>query len=101
MRIYGNPEYAKRNLERGKEAARLKASQFSPPLRRPDAGTLLRTVVVTDHLTGNTYELQICQADRKNGIVVSRLGKPIEVCGSYDGLFRFLRKQWALRWLTA
>jgi len=101
-KIYGDPEYARISLERGRQESRDKRHAFNGELpRRPEAGTLLRTLLVTDHLTGQSYELEIRQGERKNGIDVFRFGKRVECGGSFDGLFRMLRKTWALRWLTA
>lgn len=102
MRIYGDPKLAKINLARGRERARQARVAFNgEPLRRPDRGTLLRTIQVTDHLTQQTYTIEIKQGARKNGIEAYRFGRCIECGGSYDGLFRMLRRRWALRWLTA
>ena len=102
MRIYGNPERAQVNLQRGRERARLARSAIIGELpRRPDAGTLLKTIHVTDHITGQSYELEIRQGARKNGIEVLRFGCRVDCGGSFDGLFRMLRRCWALRWLSA
>jgi hypothetical protein len=102
MRINGDPVRAQRNLQSARERNRFARASFSGELpRRPDAGTLLRTLHVTDHLTGSSYELEIRQGERKNGITAHRFGNVVDCGGSYDGLFRLLRRKWALRWLTA
>lgn len=101
-KIYGDPHYARIALERGRREKRERAYAFNgEPPRRPDRGTLLKTVRVTDHLTGQSYELEIRQGARKNGIEVFRFGCRVDCGGSFDGLFRMLRRCWALRWLTA
>ena len=102
MRIYGDPKRAQANLQRAREKNRLARAEYMGELpRRPDQSTLLKTLQVTDHLTGNSYELEIRQGARKNGIEVYRFGKRVACGGSFDGLFRMLRKSWSLRWLTA
>lgn len=102
MRIFGDKNKTQAYLQRRKSEIRAERHAFTGELpRRPDAGTLLRTIYVTDHLTGQSYELEVRQAERKNGIDVFRFGSRLDVGGSYDGLFRFLRAKWKLRWLTA
>ena len=101
-KIYGDPHYARIAIERGRQEKRDRAHVFNGELpRRPDAGTLLKTLRVTDHLTGQSYELEVRQGERKNGIEVFRFGIRVDCGGSFDGLFRMLRRCWALRWLTA
>lgn len=102
MRIYGNPEYAKRNLERGKERSRLARREFNgEALRPPDQGTLLKTVRVTDHVRGISYVITIHQGDRLNNIEPRLFSRPFfgSVCVGFDEFFRELRKRWSLRWL--
>lgn len=101
MRIYGDPKKTQAFLQARRAENRIaSALENGPPLRKPDAGTLLKTVQVTDHLTNQTYAIEIKQGDRKNSIEAYRFGKRIECEGSYDGLFRFLRRRWRLRWMT-
>lgn len=102
MRIKGDPAKTQLYLQSRKAEIRAERAEFTGELpRRPDAGTLLKTITVHDHLTGNNYTLEIKQGARKNGIDVYRSGFRVDCGGSFDGLFRMLRRNWSLRWLTA
>ncbi len=104
MRIYGNPIYAKRNLEAGRCRSRKIQSDFNgEPLRPPLRGTLLKTLRVTDHVRGISYTVTLHQGDRLNNIEPRLFGKPFfeTVSVGFDEFFRVLRKKWALRWLIA
>jgi hypothetical protein len=101
-KIHRDSVYARENLADGHAKRREAFAAHNGELpRRPDAGTPLKTVHVTDHLTGQSYTLEIVQGERKNGIDVFRFGCRVDCGGSFDGLFRMLRRNWALRWLTA
>lgn len=103
MRIYGNRERGLANLRAGRERARLSRAEFNGgPVRAPDAGTLLKTIHVTDHIKGIGYTITIHQGERLNGIEPRLFGQPFvrsRYCG-FDLLFRELRKRWSLRWLV-
>lgn len=103
MRIHGNRERAIANLAAGREASRLRRCAFlGPSLRAPNAGTLLKTIRVTDHVKHLSYTITIHQGDRRNGIEPRLFGQPFvksRYCG-FDLLFRELRKRWSLRWLV-
>ena len=102
MRILGDPKKTQALLQsRRAENRLLRSIQNGEMPRRPLQGTLLKTIQVTDHFTNQTYAIEIRQGDRKNSIEAYRFGKRIDCKGSYDGLFRFLRSKWRLRWLTA
>ena len=103
MRIYGNRDRACANLAASREASRQRRREFNgSPLRAPDAGTLLKTIRVTDHVKNLSYTITIHQGDRRNGIEPRLFGKLFvksRYCG-FDLLFRELRKRWSLRWLA-
>jgi hypothetical protein len=69
-----------------------------PPTRRPGEGTLLRTIIVVDHLAGTSTAIEIRQAERKNQIipaVFGRAGNPV----GWDKVMRRLRAVCVYRWL--
>jgi len=103
MRIYGNSDRAIANLGAGRKASRQCRRAFlGPPLRAPDAGTLLKTIRVTDHVKNISYAITIHQGNRRNGIEPRLFGQSFvksRSCG-FDLLFRELRKRWSLRWLV-
>jgi len=103
MRIHGNPEYAFRNLARGREESRQRGVAFrGPPVRPPDRGELLKTIRVTDHIKGLSYVITLHQGDRRNNIEPRLHGQPFmrTVSCGFDQLFRDLRRRWKLRWLV-
>lgn len=68
------------------------------PLRRPDAGTLIRTIIVVDHIAGTSTEIQVRQAERKNQVIPSvfgRVGNPV----GWDRIMRRLRAICVCRWI--
>jgi hypothetical protein len=72
-------------------------------LRPPTAGTLLKTIRVTDHVAGVSTVIEVRQGDRRNGIAPQIFGRPMFPhrlqCG-FDLFFRALRRRWALRWIV-
>jgi hypothetical protein len=103
MRIYGDPKRAKSNLRAGRERSRLAGIAFRGPALRPPAhGTLLRRIHVEDCLAGRGYTLELRQGSRRNAIEAWRYGKRVALPhgNGMDALFRFLRRQWALRWIV-
>lgn len=103
MRIHGNPERAKANLRAGRERSRIAAVAFrGKPLRPPVRGTLLKRIHVEDCIAGRGYTLELRQGSRRNAIEAWRYGKRVALPhgNGMDALFRFLRKQWSLRWLV-
>lgn len=100
MRIYGDPERAKANLRAGRESARL--ARVEPATRPPDPGTLLKTIRVTDHITGQSYTLTLHQGERLNNVEPRIFGRRIFRSGSvgFDEFFREMRRKWKLRWFV-
>lgn len=103
MRIHGNPDRAKANLRAGRARARAAAVVFrGEPLRPPARGTVLKRIHVEDCIAGRGYTLELRQGSRRNAIEAWRYGKRVALPhgNGMDALFRFLRKQWTLRWLV-
>ena len=67
-------------------------------LRRPDEGTLLRTIRVTDDIAGRSVEVKVYQAARKNQVVAECFGRRGRPCG-WDRIVRRLRALWVCRWI--
>lgn len=102
MRIYGDPEYARLNLRRGREEARNRAVAFrGKPIRSPFRGELLKTLRITDHIKGISYVVTLHQGDRLNNIEPRLFGQTFmrTICCGFDSLFRELRHRWKIRWL--
>lgn len=71
-------------------------------MRPPDQGTVLKRIRVEDCIAGTGYTLELRQGSRRNAIEVYCFGRRVNLThgNGMDALFRFLRKQWALRWLV-
>lgn len=98
---FGSRENARRAGLRSQQVQserRIAAAGGELPLRRPDAGTLIRTIIVIDHLAGTSTEIQVRQAERKNQVIPSvfgRVGNPV----GWDRIMRRLRKVCVCRWI--
>lgn len=95
---FGSREACVRGGKRSQQVQEERRMQGPEPLRRPDAGTLLRTVTIVDHLLGTSVEVQVRQAERKNQVipvVFGRVGKPV----GWDKIVRRLRAICVCRWI--
>jgi len=66
--------------------------------RRPFAGTPLKTITIKDHITGETLEIDVMQADHKNQVFTYCNGKTGNPVG-WDKIMRKVRKFCVVRWL--
>ena len=67
-------------------------------LRRPEEGTLLRTIRVTDEVAGWSMAIRVYQADRKNQVVAEVFGRRGRPTG-WDRIVRRLRSLCVCRWI--
>lgn len=99
MRFRRGSEKARRWGQRSQDvqAAKRIAADYDR-VDRPEAGRLLDTFRITDHVAGRSVEIKVFQAERKNQIVVRCFGRRSLPHG-WDWLFRKLRERKVRHWL--
>lgn len=67
---------------------------------RPEPGRLLKTIRITDEISGASVEIKLRQAARLNQVVAETFGRQSSPHG-VDYFTRELRKRWLVtRWIT-
>jgi len=74
------------------------AGEPSDRVGRPEPGRLLKTIRMTDDVSGSSVEIRVLQGRRLNQIVAETFGRRSRSHG-WDWLFRELRKRCIVRWL--
>ena len=80
-------------------AAKARKRMENPPdyIPRPEPGLLLKTIHVTDHVSGCGFEIKLRQGRRLNQIIAETFGRVSQEHG-LDWLTRNLRKRLVTRW---